>query len=338
MTHRLIVAGGAGYIGSHTVLALIERGFETWVLDDLSEGHRDAIGAAGVPDDRFLHGSLHDEAFLDQAFASARPAAVLHFAARCYVGESVSDPGKYWRANVGGTLNLLDAMVRHSCSNLVFSSTCATYGEPEAVPITEAEKQRPINPYGDTKLACEHMFQNFAPAHGMSSVALRYFNAAGADPGGRLGEDHDPETHLIPLVLAAAAGRRPPLKVFGDDYDTPDGTCIRDYVHVTDLADAHVRALDALLDGRLTGFHAFNLGNSQGTSVREVIAAAEAVTGRPVPHEIADRRPGDPPMLVGSSERIARELGWKPALGDIETIVRTAWEWHSAHPEGYADR
>jgi len=338
MNRRLIVAGGAGYIGSHTVLALCERGFDVRVLDDLSEGHRDAVRAAGVSDEHFLRGSLQDERFLEEVFHTHKPDAVLHFAARCYVGESVTDPGKYWRANVGGTLNLLDAMARHDCRRLVFSSTCATYGEPDEVPITEAQAQDPINPYGATKLACERMFKDFAPAFGLATVALRYFNAAGADPAARLGEDHDPETHLIPLVLAAAAGRRPPLKVFGDDYDTPDGTCIRDYVHVTDLADAHVRALDALLTGSLEGFHAFNLGNARGTSVKEVIAAAEKVTGRPVPHEIAPRRPGDPPILVGSSERIASTLGWKPALGDIETIVRTAWQWHEKHPQGYGDR
>jgi UDP-glucose-4-epimerase GalE len=237
-----------------------------------------------------------------------------------------------------GTLNLLDSMVEHGCRRIVFSSTCATYGEPATLPITEDQAQNPINPYGASKLMCERMLRDFADAHGVSAMALRYFNAAGADPAGRLGEDHEPETHLIPLVIGAAQGRRGEVSVFGDDYDTPDGTCIRDYIHVVDLADAHMRGLDAMADDHASAarFRAYNLGNEQGTSVLEVIRAVGDVVGRTVPHRIADRRPGDPPRLVGSSARIRAELGWRPKHGSIESIVRTACAWHERHPDGYA--
>lgn len=327
----ILVTGGAGYIGSHTALALAESGFGVLVLDDFSEGHREALlGAACV------EASLLDDRALRQVFAAHRVDAVVHFAARCYVGESVQRPGAYYRANVGGTLNLLEAMVGAGVNRLVFSSTCATYGLPDAVPIDETCAQRPINPYGTTKLVCEWMMRDFAAAHGLCTMALRYFNAAGADPGGRLGEDHRPETHLIPLVLAAAAGRRPPLQIFGDDYPTPDGTCIRDYVHVSDLADAHVLALRTLLDGGGGGFRAYNLGNEVGTSVAEIVRIGETVTGRAVPRVVAPRRPGDPPRLVGSTRLIGRELGWRPRRSDPETIVATAWRWFERHPNGYA--
>jgi UDP-glucose-4-epimerase GalE len=331
MGQLILVSGGAGYIGAHTVLALQEAGFEVLVLDDFSEGHRAAL--RGTP---YARGSLLDRQFVQDLFARHAIAGVVHFAARCYVAESVERPGRYYENNVGGTLNLLDAMVTRGCLRIVFSSTCATYGEPETVPIVEEARQLPVNPYGKTKLVCEYMLRDFAHAHGLGVVALRYFNAAGADPQGRLGEDHRPETHLIPLVIAAAAGRLPQIKVFGSDYPTPDGTCIRDYVHVTDLAQAHVLALQSLLDG-VAGFRAFNLGNCAGTSVREVIAAVERVSKKRVPQLLAERRPGDPPVLVGSPAKIQRELGWQPRHAEIDAIVASAWQWHTAHPEGYGD-
>ena len=331
MTGVILVAGGAGYIGSHTVLALRERGHEVVVLDDLSEGHAAAVHGVQIEECDLL-----DAAALQAVFGRHSVRAVVHFAARCYVGESVTDPGKYYRNNVVGTMNLLDAMRAADVRSLVFSSTCATYGEPERIPITEDLPQRPVNPYGESKLWCERMMRDYHRAHGLSSVALRYFNAAGADPAGRIGEDHDPETHLIPLVIQAAMGQRPSIAIFGDDYPTPDGTCVRDYVHVTDLAEAHVLAIEALGAGR-TGFHAFNLGNQLGTSVREVVQAVERVGGRKVPVTIGARRPGDPPMLVGSPEKIVRELGWKPKLGAIDSIVATAWQWHERRPRGYDD-
>ena len=325
----ILVAGGAGYIGSHTALALAEAGFRVLVVDDFSTGHRDALrGAPCAAVD------LLDRDALTKVFAAQRIDAVMHFAARCYVGESVTDPGLYWRNNVAGTVNLLQAMVGAGVLRIVFSSTCATYGSPAAVPIVETTPQQPINPYGNSKLACETMLRDFASAHGVGAIALRYFNAAGADPGGRLGEDHRPETHLIPLALAAAAGRRGPLQIFGNDYPTPDGTCIRDYVHVSDLADAHVLALRRLLDEG-AGFRAYNLGNAVGTSVAEIVRTCERVTQRPVPHTIAARRPGDPAKLISSAAKIESELGWKARRSDPETIVATAWEWHRSHPAGY---
>ncbi|MBL9078998.1 MAG: UDP-glucose 4-epimerase GalE [Planctomycetes bacterium] len=330
MPPLILVVGGAGYIGSHTALALRDAGLRTLVLDDFSTGFRGALlGGDCVEVD------LLDAPRLRAALATHRPAAVVHFAARCYVGESVRDPGAYYRNNVVGTLHLLEAMVASGVANIVFSSTCATYGEPDRVPIEETCPQRPINPYGNTKLACEYLLHDFGTAHGIRSIALRYFNAAGADPQARLGEDHRPETHLIPLALAAAAGRRPPLQVFGADYPTPDGTCIRDYIHVADLADAHVLAVQSLLAGT-GGCRAFNLGNGSGASVAEVIAAVARVTGRPVPHRIVARRPGDPPRLVGSTAKITRELGWRPRRSALDQIVADAWAWHERHPDGYA--
>ncbi|MGA0869880.1 MAG: UDP-glucose 4-epimerase GalE, partial [Planctomycetota bacterium] len=279
-------------------------------------------------------GSMMDRDFVRGVFRDHDIAAVFHFAARCYVGESVTDPGQYYRHNVVGTMNLLDAMVETGVKRFVLSSTCATYGEPERIPITEDLPQNPINPYGATKLIDEWMLRDYHRAHGIESVALRYFNAAGADPEGRLGEDHDPETHLIPLVLDAAEGRRESLTVFGEDYPTPDGTCIRDYVHVTDLAEAHVLALLAMESGSV-GTRAYNLGNAAGTSVLEVIRAVEEVTGKKVPYVVGPRRPGDPPRLVGSAAKIEAELGWKPRFGDIRTIVETAHRWHTSHPDGF---
>ena len=327
----ILVTGGAGYIGSHTVLALRERGREVVVLDDLSEGHRPALREV-----RLAEGSLLDDAFVEQVFCEHAIEAVLHFAARCYVGESVTNPGLYYRNNVLGTLHLLEAMARHRVTQFVFSSTCAVYGEPSQQPITEAAPQAPVNPYGETKLVCERMLRDFARAHRIDSVALRYFNAAGADPEGRLGEDHEPETHLIPLVIAAASGRRPEVTVFGNDYPTRDGTCIRDYVHVTDLAEAHIQALAAMESRGLRGANAFNLGNEHGTSVMEVIASVERVSGKKVPFQVGPRRAGDPAVLVGSSARAQAELGWRPRYGGIDAIVASAWRWHRDHRDGYA--
>ncbi len=331
MGQVILVVGGAGYIGSHALLALRERGREILVLDDISEGHLQALH--GVP---LARGSILDNDFVQDVFRSHDIGAVFHFAARCYVGESVTDPGIYYRHNVAGTLNMLDAMAATGVKRFVLSSTCATYGEPPSVPITEDMPQVPINPYGRTKLACEWMLRDFHTAHGLQFVSLRYFNAAGADPQGRVGEDHDPETHLIPLVINATLGRRAAVTVFGDDYDTPDGTCIRDYIHVTDLAEAHVRALEAMEAGKIDTA-AFNLGSEQGSSVLEVIKSVERIGGREVPYVIGDRRAGDPPRLVGSSARIAEALGWRPQLGNIDQIVETAWAWHEAHPLGYDD-
>ncbi len=332
MQPLILVVGGAGYIGSHTALAVRDAGLRTLVLDDFSTGHRGALLGGDV-----VEVDLLDAALLNETLLAHRPAAIVHFAARCYVGESVTNPGLYYRNNVVGTLNLLQAMVAADVRRIVFSSTCATYGMPDQVPIQESCPQQPINPYGNTKLACEFLLHDFARAHSIAAVALRYFNAAGADPRCRLGEDHRPETHLIPLALAAAAGRRGPLQVFGDDYPTPDGTCIRDYIHVSDLAGAHVLALQSLLDGGSPGIRAYNLGTATGASVAEVVAACARVTGRDVPHTVVARRPGDPPRLIGSTERITRELGWRARLSELDQIVATAWAWFERHPNGYAD-
>ncbi len=325
----ILVTGGAGYIGSHAVLALRERGRDVVVVDDLSEGHR-----AAALDAPLEEGSLLDRAFVDAVFAKHDVGAVFHFAARCLVGESVTDPGKYWEGNVVATHNVLAAMARHGTRRFVLSSTAATYGQAAQMPIAEEAAQVPCNPYGETKLACERMLRDYHRAHGISSVSLRYFNAAGADPQARLGEDHDPETHLIPNVIAAALGQRETVTVFGDDWDTPDGTCVRDYIHVADLAQAHILALDAMERG-MASARAFNLGNARGTSVLEVVRAVEDVAGRRVPYAIGPRRPGDPAVLVGSSERIVKELAWRPRFGDTRTIVATAWRWHESHPRGY---
>jgi UDP-arabinose 4-epimerase len=318
---KVLVTGGAGYIGSHACKALAAAGHVPVCVDNLVYGHRWAVrwGPLEVAD-------ISDRERMDAILAEYRPDAVMHFAAYAYVGESVTDPAKYYRNNVAGTLSLLDAMVRHGIDKIVFSSTCATYGNPHSIPIAEDHPQAPINPYGASKQMVERMLADFGVAHGLRSAALRYFNAAGADPDGEIGEAHDPETHLIPLVLEAAAGLRADIKVFGDDYDTADGTCIRDYVHVTDLADAHVRALDLLATAQ-PGLTAYNLGNGQGFSVREVIAAAERVTGLKVPVVTAARRPGDPAVLVGDASRARRELGWQPQHADIDEILGTAWRW-----------
>ncbi|MCB1589533.1 MAG: UDP-glucose 4-epimerase GalE, partial [Xanthomonadales bacterium] len=310
------------YIGSHACKALAAAGHQPIAYDNLVYGHRGAVQWGPL-----VVGDLADRAALDAAFVEHRPEAVMHFAAYAYVGESVTDPNKYYRNNFGGSLALLEACQRHGVNRLVFSSTCATYGVPKQTPISEDHPQDPINPYGASKQMVERMLADCGIAHGLRSVSLRYFNAAGADPDCEIGEAHDPETHLVPLVLDAAAGKRPHVQIYGTDYDTPDGTCIRDYIHVSDLADAHLLALDRLAHSA-AGMQAYNLGNGLGFSVREVIATAERVTGRPIPVLEGPRRPGDPPALVGDATRARAELGWQPQLADLDTIVDTAWRWH----------
>ncbi len=317
----VLVTGGAGYIGSHACKALAAAGFLPVSFDNLVSGHRSAVRWGP-----FVHGDVLDRAALDAAIKAWHPVAVMHFAAFSYVGESVTDPGKYYRNNVVGSLTLLQALMARGVDKLVFSSTCATYGVPLALPLVETHPQNPINPYGASKLMVERMLRDFDGAHGLRSISLRYFNAAGADPACETGEVHDPETHLIPLVLDAAAGMRPAITIFGDDYPTPDGTCIRDYIHVTDLAQAHVQALQALDAG--AGTTAYNLGNGKGFSVREVIDVAREVTGRPVPVVMGPQRAGDPPELVGDAGRARAELGWAPQHDSLQEIVRTAWMWH----------
>jgi UDP-arabinose 4-epimerase len=317
----VLVTGGAGYVGAHACKALAAAGYAPVVYDNLGHGHEQAVQWGPLE-----RGDIADRARLDEVFDRHRPDAVMHFAAFIAVGESVSDPGKYYRNNVAGTLNLLQAMVDHKVGRFVFSSTAAIFGTPEKVPISEDEPQTPINPYGRSKLMVEQMLADMEQAHGLKAVMLRYFNAAGASPDGEIGECHDPETHLIPLALDAAAGKGPALTVFGEDYPTPDGTCIRDYIHVGDLADAHVRALDYLTKNGAT--RGFNLGTGAGVSVREILDAIERVTGRPVPHLFGPRREGDPPVLVSDPSRAGSELGWSPAMSDIDTIIATAWAWH----------
>jgi UDP-glucose 4-epimerase len=325
---RILVTGGAGYIGSHTVKLLLARGHDVRVYDNLAMGHHGA-----VPADRLVVGDLHETDRLDHALLIHRIEAVIHFAASAYVGESVRDPGKYYRSNVAGALSLLEAMRRQDVKRIVFSSTCATYGVPHQVPITEEEPQRPINPYGRTKLMIEQALADYSAAYGIGYAALRYFNAAGAAADGSIGEDHDPETHLIPLVLQAALGQRPHIEVFGTDYPTADGTCIRDYIHVDDLAEAHILALAKLTDGAALRY---NVGTGRGYSVREVIQTAEAVTRRKVPVKDGPRRAGDPPELVASPAKVMKELGWKPRYIELAPIIETAWNWHRKHPKGFA--
>lgn len=325
----ILVTGGAGYIGSHAVLALREAGYEVVILDNLVYGHRDIVET--VLKVELIEGDIADRALLDKIFKTREFAAVMHFAAYAYVGESVSQPAKYYRNNVAGTLTLLEAMCDAGIKNFVFSSTCATYGVPEQIPVSEDQRKQPINPYGMSKLMVEHILDDFDHAYGLRSVRFRYFNAAGADPQGRLGEDHTPETHILPLVLLTAMGKRESISIYGTDYDTPDGTCIRDYIHVTDLAQAHILGLEYLLNGGKTDV--FNLGNAQGFSIREVIEAARVVTGRSIAVTLADRRPGDPPILVGSGEKAKQVLGWNPQYADLETILKHAWQWHQKRHE-----
>jgi len=325
---KILVTGGAGYVGSHAARLLDRAGHEVWIYDNLSRGHR-----AAVLPGRLIEGELADTVKLVDIMRAKGIEAVMHFAAFALVGESVEDPSLYYRNNVLGSLSLLDAMNTAGVRKIVFSSTTATYGDPERVPISEDEKQLPINPYGFTKLAIEHALADYAVAYDFGYAALRYFNAAGASPDGDLGEDHDPESHLIPIVLQVALGQREHITVFGDDYPTPDGTCIRDYVHIDDLGSAHLSALERLTPGE--GIQ-LNLGTGKGNSVREVIDACRRVTGHAIPEVMGQRRPGDPPELVADSRRAKAELDWQPQYTDIESIVETAWRWHSSHPKGYA--
>lgn len=324
---RILVTGGAGYIGSHTVKQLLARGHEVTVFDNLSSGHRRA-----VPPEVLVVGDLRDIDHLDNLLVVNRIEAVVHFAALASVGESVVSPARYYTNNLLYSLQLLDRCRRNGVGKFVFSSTAAVYGTPACLPITEDTPPAPVNPYGNTKLAFERALADYAAAYPFGFCALRYFNAAGAAADGSLGEDHEPETHLIPLAIRVALGLKPYLEVFGTDYPTPDGTCVRDYVHVEDLATAHVLALDRVGPGsRLV----FNVGIGRGYSVRQVVAAVEEVTGRPVPVKEGPRRPGDPAELVASSERIRRELGWSPRYDDLRAIVQTAWDWHRRHPKGF---
>ena len=322
---NLFVTGGAGYIGSICVEQLLDRGHQVTVFDNLTEGHRRAIDSRAT----FVQGDLRQAESIGQALAAAKPEAVMHFAANALVGESMQNPSKYFHNNVCGGLNLLDAMVAAGVPRLVFSSTCATYGPPDKVPMDETLPQRPINPYGESKLLFEKILRWYDQIHGLKFVALRYFNAAGATA--QFGEDHRTETHLIPNVLKVALGQRAQVEIYGEDYETPDGTCIRDYIHIVDLAQAHILALGA-------GSSAFyNLGTGGGNSVSEVIACCRRVTGHPIPVVAKERRPGDPPRLIAASDLIKRELGWEPRYQSIDAIIESAWAWHQRYPEGYGD-
>jgi UDP-glucose 4-epimerase len=323
----ILVTGGAGYIGSHAVKALTRAGRRVVVLDNLSAGHREAV--AGVP---LVEADVSDTWMLSETMRRHQVGSVMHFAALLSVGDSVRDPAGYYRNNVVGTLSLLEAMAAQSVRRFIFSSTAAVFGEPVETPITEMHPTRPINAYGETKLAVERALPHYDRAYGVRSICLRYFNAAGADPEGQLGEDHDPEYHIIPRAIDAALGGEG-LMLFGDDYPTPDGSCLRDYIHVSDLAEAHLLALSALEDGRPSAV--YNLGNGRPYSVKQVIASVERVTGRRVPWTLAPRREGDPAVLFASSERLQADLGWQPRFADLDTIVDTAWRWRSTHPHGY---
>jgi UDP-glucose-4-epimerase GalE len=324
---RILVTGGAGYIGSHAVRLFLARGHEVWVYDNLALGHRQA-----VPAERLIVADLGELHRLDHVLLEQRIEAVVHFAAFTYVGESVQHPAKYYQNNLANTLNLMECARQHGVRRFVFSSTAATYGVPEKIPITEDAPQYPINPYGNSKLAVERALADFARAYQWGYAALRYFNAAGANPAGDIGEDHLPETHLIPLVIQTVLGQRPHIDIYGADYPTPDGTCIRDYIHVDDLAEAHLLALESLEPGSEL---IYNLGIGRGYSVREVIRAVEEVTGNNVPVRETARRAGDPAVLIASSDKIRRELGWQPRYTDLSSIIATAWNWHRTHPHGY---
>lgn len=326
---RLLVLGGAGYIGSHTALELIKKGHEVIVVDNLVTGYEKAVPDKAV----FYQGDIRNLEFLDNLFKKEKIDAVIHFAAYSLVGESVTNPLKYYDNNLYGTKVLLEAMIKNNVNKIVFSSTAATYGEPENIPILESDRTCPTNPYGETKLAMEKMFHWASKAHGLNYVSLRYFNACGADATGQIGEAHNPESHLIPLVLQVPNGKRESVSIYGTDYDTPDGTCIRDYIHVTDLAKAHILAVEYLARGGESDI--FNLGNGVGYSVREVIETARSVTGHPIPATEVPRRAGDPARLVASGEKAKKVLGWEPEIKKLDDIIASAWKWHRTHPNGY---
>ncbi len=326
---RLLVLGGAGYIGSHTAVELLDRGHEVVIADNLITGYKQAVPKEAV----FYQGDIRDYNFLNNLFKTEKIDAVIHFAAFSLVGESVTNPLKYYENNLYGTKVLLQAMIDNNVDKIVFSSTAATYGEPENIPILESDRTYPTNPYGETKLAMEKMMKWSANAYQLRYVSLRYFNACGAHKSGKLGEAHNPESHLIPLVLQVPNGKRESVSIYGTDYDTPDGTCIRDYIHVTDLAEAHILAVEYLMKGGES--NVFNLGNGVGYSVREVIETARKVTGHPIPAVEIPRRAGDPARLVASGEKAKTVLGWEPKITSLEDIIRSAWVWHSTHPNGY---
>lgn len=325
----ILVLGGAGYIGSHTVYELIDNGEDVVIIDNLLTGHKEAIH----PKVRFYKGDIRDREFLDDVFKKEKIDAVIHFAACSLVGESMEKPLKYYDNNLCGTKILLDSMVANGIDKIVFSSTAATYGEPEKVPILETDRTEPTNTYGETKLSMEKMFKWVGKAHGLRYVSLRYFNACGAHISGQIGEDHNPESHLIPLILQVPNGKREYISIFGDDYDTKDGTCVRDYIHVTDLAQAHILAVKYLQSGNESNI--FNLGNGVGFTVKEVIDTARKVTSHPIPAKITPRRAGDPAQLIASSEKAKEILGWKPEHNSLEEIISTAWNWHKNHPNGF---
>lgn len=326
----ILVLGGAGYIGSHTVYELIDAGRDVVIADNLETGHIEAVH----PKAKFYQGDIRDRAFVDSIFESEQIDGVIHFAANSLVGESMTNPLKYYDNNLCGTKVLLESMVAHGIDKIVFSSTAATYGEPERVPILETDKTEPTNCYGETKLSMEKMFKWVGKAHGLRFASLRYFNACGAHVSGKIGEAHNPESHLIPLILQVPNGQREYISIFGDDYDTKDGTCIRDYIHVTDLAQAHILAMNYLMNGGESNI--FNLGNGVGFTVKEVIDTARKVTGHPIPAKITPRRAGDPAQLIASSEKAKTILGWHPEHADLEEIIATAWNWHKNHPHGFA--
>lgn len=326
---RILVLGGAGYIGSHTVYELVDAGYEVIVIDNLLTGFKEAVH----PQAKFYEGDIRDKIFLDNILSKEKIDGVIHFAASSQVGESMKNPLKYYNNNLCGTEVLLESMVEHGIDKIVFSSTAATYGEPESIPILETARTLPTNCYGETKLSMEKMFKWISKAHNLRYVSLRYFNACGAHPNGKIGEAHNPETHLIPLVLQVPNGKREYISVFGNDYDTKDGTCVRDYIHVNDLAQAHILAMEYLSKGGESNI--FNLGNGVGFTVKEVIETARKVTNHTIPIREEERRAGDPSVLIASSEKARKVLGWKPQYADLETIISTEWKWHVNHPDGY---
>lgn len=328
---KILVCGGAGYIGSHVVRALVEKDYEVVVLDNFSTGHRGAVSKAALIES----GDIRDKAFLDQLFTTYSIDCVMHFCANSLVGESMNEPLKYYHNNVYGTLCLLETMVAHEVKNFVFSSTAAVYGEPEESPITEDSNKNPTNTYGETKLAVEKMLKWMDVAYGLKSMVFRYFNAAGAHSSGEIGEDHNPETHLVPLILKTALGQREQISIFGEDYPTPDGSCIRDYIHVMDIASAHILGMEKLLTGGLSSV--YNLGDGKGFSVKAVIAKTKALTEKAFAVEVVNRRPGDPAELIASSQKAQMELGWIPEHSDLDNIIKTAWKWHLNHPQGYRE-